>query len=179
MPFERGVAIVTGAASGISASAELFAREASLSLRWIAPGKMKTPPTQSPLPVPRLGNDADASSEEDVARVIDTAVKQFGKLGRVYANAGVIGTSKRFLELALRTGAMSSGEHARRLFAIKHAARVMIPNKARPSAPRRWPGSLNRRERAQRQQSRRHQHGVGRRQRSHRHQCADQCDPPG
>jgi NAD(P)-dependent dehydrogenase (short-subunit alcohol dehydrogenase family) len=130
--LEGKVAIVTGAASGIGrASAELFAREGAAVVAVDRAKEIEDTGNAIAIAGGRaLAVTADAASEDEVARVIDTAVKQFGKLDAIYANAGVIGTSKRFLELGAEDWRdVIEVNMLGVYFAIKHAARVMIPNK--------------------------------------------------
>ena len=127
------VAIVSGAASGIGrASAKLFAAEgASVVAVDRVEGVNDTVKAIKDAGGVALGLVADVSKEEDVARYVDTAVKEFGKLDAIYANAGVSGGSQPpFFEL--------TADHWRQVLdvnligvflAIKHAARVMAPNK--------------------------------------------------
>ena len=127
------VAIVTGAASGIGrASARLFAAEGA---KVVCVDR-----TQEVMDTGGLIGDAggtalpmlaDVSKEEDVAGFVDRAVKEYGQLDAIYANAGISGGGQPpFFEL--------TAEHWRAVLdvnligvflAIKHAARVMIPNK--------------------------------------------------
>jgi len=127
------VAIVSGAASGIGrASAKLFAAEgASVVAVDRVDAVNDTVKAIKEAGGTALGLVADVSKEEDAARYVDTAVKEFGKLDAIYANAGVSGGSQPpFFEL--------TADHWRQVLdvnligvflAIKHAARVMVPNK--------------------------------------------------
>ena len=127
------VAIVTGAASGIGrASAKLFAAEgAKVVCVDRAEGVADTEKAIKDAGGTALAVTADVSKEEDVAGFVDRTVKEFGKLDAIYANAGISGGGQPpFFEL--------TAEHWRQVLdvnligvflAIKHAARVMIPNK--------------------------------------------------
>ncbi|MEJ0041897.1 MAG: SDR family NAD(P)-dependent oxidoreductase [Rhizomicrobium sp.] len=127
------VAIVSGAASGIGrASAKLFAAEgASVVAVDRVEGVNDTVKAIKEAGGAALGLIADVSKEEDAARYVDTTVREFGKLDAIYANAGVSGGSQPpFFDL--------TAEHWRQVLdvnligvflAIKHAARVMVPNK--------------------------------------------------
>ncbi|MBV9541625.1 MAG: SDR family oxidoreductase [Alphaproteobacteria bacterium] len=127
------VAVVTGAASGIGrASAKLFAAEGA---KVVAVDRAKevedTVKAIKDAGGTALAMTADASNETDVAAFVDRAVKDYGKLDVIYANAGISGGGQPpFFEL--------TADHWRQVLdvnligvylAIKHAARVMIPNK--------------------------------------------------
>lgn len=130
--LEGKVAIVTGAASGIGrASAILFAKEgASVVAVDRAREVEDTARTIESAGNTAIALTADASSETAVAAMVDTAVKRFGTLDAIYANAGVIGTSKPAFELSAADWQDVIDVNILGVyFAIKHAARVMIPNK--------------------------------------------------
>ena len=125
--------IVTGAASGIGrASAKLFAAEGA---KVVAVDRAKevedTVKAIKDAGGTALAINADASNETDVAAFVDRAVKDYGKLDVIYANAGISGGGQPpFFEL--------TAEHWRQVLdvnligvylAIKHASRVMIPNR--------------------------------------------------
>ncbi len=127
------VAIVTGAASGIGrASAKLFAAQGA---KVVCVDRAKevedTAKAIKDAGGTALAMTADASKEDDVAAFVDRAVKDYGKLDAIYANAGISGGGQPpFFEL--------TAEHWRQVLdvnligvylAIKHAARVMIPSK--------------------------------------------------
>ena len=88
------VAIVTGAASGIGrASAVLFAREGA---RLLAVDKNAEGLDETVRSITQGGGTAqsctaDASAEDDVKAYVDRALKAFGALDIVYANAGISG----------------------------------------------------------------------------------------
>jgi len=126
------VAIVTGAASGIGrASAKLFAAEGA---KVICVDRVaaidETAKAIKEAGGAALALIADASAEVDVAKAVDLAVKEFGKLDVFYANAGVSGGGKPFFELdANDWRAVLEVNLIGVYLAIKHAARVMVPNK--------------------------------------------------
>jgi len=126
------VAIVTGAASGIGrASAKLFAAEGA---KVICVDRVaaidETAKAIKEAGGVALALIADASAEADVAKAVDLAVKEFGKLDVFYANAGVSGGGKPFFELdANDWRAVLEVNLIGVYLAIKHAARVMVPNK--------------------------------------------------
>ena len=125
------VAIVTGAASGIGrASAKLFAAEGAA---VVAVDRAEAVHETAKAIVDAGGRakaiTADASKEDDVAGFVDAAVKDYGRLDAIYANAGISGGGQPpFFEL--------TAEHWRQVLdvnligvflAIKHASRVMVP----------------------------------------------------
>jgi NAD(P)-dependent dehydrogenase (short-subunit alcohol dehydrogenase family) len=125
-------AIVTGAASGIGrASAKLFAAEgAKVICVDRAPEVEETAKAIKAAGGTAIALKADAASESDVANAVDTAVKEFDKLDIFYANAGVSGGGKPFFELDANDWRQVLEVNLIGVFlAIKHAARVMVPNK--------------------------------------------------
>ena len=126
------VALITGAASGIGrASALLFASEGA---KVVAVDRAveieETAATIGRAGGTALALKADASSEADVANAVDTAVKEFGTLDALYANAGVSGGFRNFLELSAQDWMDVLGVNLIGVYlAIKHAARVMVPKK--------------------------------------------------
>lgn len=82
------VAVVTGAGSGIGrASAELFAREGAKVLCADCSGSQEEVAAsigEAAVPV-----HVDVVRSEDVARMIDTAVQEFGRLDVLFNNAGI------------------------------------------------------------------------------------------
>lgn len=122
------VALITGAASGIGkASAELFAAEGA---RVVAVDR-----SEDVLAVAKgieaaggvaLGLVADAGSEADVEKAIQTAVAAFGGIDICWANAGVSGGLTPLLELGaedweriLRVNLIGA------FLAVKYAAKAM------------------------------------------------------
>jgi NAD(P)-dependent dehydrogenase (short-subunit alcohol dehydrogenase family) len=131
--LEGKVAIVTGAASGIGrASAKLFASEGATVLAVDRAKEIEeTGKAIKDAGGHALALTADASNEEDVARVVDRAVKEFGKLDVMFANAGISGGGQRpFFELDANEWRQVLDVNLIGVFlAIKHASRVMVPNK--------------------------------------------------
>src|SRR5690348_5092682 len=84
-------AIVTGAASGIGrASAKLFAAEGAKVLCFHRAADVEeTANAIKSAGGSAIALKADASSAADVAKAVDNAVQEFGKLDVIYANAGV------------------------------------------------------------------------------------------
>jgi len=126
------VAVVTGAASGIGrASAKLFAQEGARVVAVDRAGEVEaTAKSIKEAGGKALAVTADASDEREVAKLVDRAVSEFGTLDVLYANAGVSGGAKPFLELEaddwlaiLRVNLIGV------YLAVKHASRVMIPKK--------------------------------------------------
>ncbi len=130
--LDKRVALVTGAASGIGrASAKLFAAEgAKVVVVDRAPEVSATAEAIKKAGGAALAVQCDASSEAEISKAIDSAVKEFGGLDVVFANAGISGGLKPFLELdandwmqILQVNLIGA------YLAVKHAARVMVPNK--------------------------------------------------
>jgi NAD(P)-dependent dehydrogenase (short-subunit alcohol dehydrogenase family) len=125
-------AIVTGAASGIGrASAKLFAAEGAKVVCFDRVAEVEeTANAIKSAGGTAIALKADAASEADVAKAVDTAVTDFGKLDAFYANAGVSGGGKPFFELDANDWRQVLEVNLIGVFlAIKHAARVMVPNK--------------------------------------------------
>src|SRR3954471_13994051 len=100
--LEGKVAIVTGAASGIGrASAKLFASQGAAVVAVDRAKEIEdTGKAIKDAGGKAIALTADASSEIVVAKAVDTAVKKFGKLDIMFANAGVSGGGQRpFFEL--------------------------------------------------------------------------------
>lgn len=128
--LEGRVALVTGAGSGIGrASARLFAAEGA---KVVAVDRVEAV-NETAAAIREAGGQAialtgDAGLEADVARAVETAVGEFGRLDVCYANAGISGglvplfelTADNWMEL-LRINLVGP------FLAIKHAAKVMIP----------------------------------------------------
>lgn len=123
-------ALVTGAASGIGrASAKLFAQEGA----WVVVMDRAPEVEETAAAIRAAGGAAvalqgDAGSEDDVAKAVNTAIREFGGLDACYANAGISGGYTPFLEM---TGEEWMGILKVNLvgvyLAIKHSARVMVP----------------------------------------------------
>ena len=127
------VAVVTGAASGIGrATARLFAAEGA---KVVCVDRAEEVKDTGGL-IGDAGGTAlpltlDVSKEDDVAKYIDTAVKEYGRLDICYANAGISGGGQPpFFELTAAHWREILDVNLIGVFlAIKHAARVMVPNK--------------------------------------------------
>ena len=78
-----------------------------------------------------IAMNAGAANEADVAKAVDTAVKEFGKLDAIYANAGISGgLGPSFFEATAEDWMQILSVNLIGVFlAIKHASRVMVPNK--------------------------------------------------
>ncbi|XP_021289536.1 tropinone reductase-like 1 [Herrania umbratica] len=125
------VAVITGGASGIGASAARLFHENG--------AKVVIADIQDSLGqalADELGENAsyihcDVSNEDDISNLVDTAIVKHGKLDIMYNNAGVLDrpfssileTTKSDLDLVV--GVNLAGA----LLGAKHAARVMIPQR--------------------------------------------------
>jgi NAD(P)-dependent dehydrogenase (short-subunit alcohol dehydrogenase family) len=126
-------AIITGAGSGIGrASAKLFAGEGASVICFDKTDAVnETAAAIKSAGGKAIAMTADASSEADVSKAVDTAIKEFGRLDAIYANAGISGgADPGFFDL--------TAEHWMKILsvnligvylAIKHASRVMVPAK--------------------------------------------------
>ena len=130
--LEGKSALVTGAASGIGrASAELFASEgASLVLVDRAAEVEETAHAIAQRGSSALAIRCDAADEAAIGGAVDRAVKEHGRLDACYANAGIGGSPKPFLDLDAEDWfAVLKVNLVGVFLATKHAARVMIPSK--------------------------------------------------
>jgi NAD(P)-dependent dehydrogenase (short-subunit alcohol dehydrogenase family) len=130
--LEGRTALVTGAASGIGrASAILFAQEGA---RVVVVDRSKDVETTA-ASIREAGGQVttlvmDASSEDDVARAVDTAVEQYGSLDVCFANAGISGGARDMNDLTANDWMQVLNVNLIGTFvAIKHAARVMVPQR--------------------------------------------------
>lgn len=99
-------AIVTGAGSGIGrASARLFAREGAKVLigDWNEAGLEETRAMIAADGGTVIAQKIDAGKEADVSSFVERAVKEFGGLDVVYANAGISGSAYTFEDLTAET----------------------------------------------------------------------------
>ena len=75
--------------------------------------------------------DADVTSEQDVARLVDTAVAKFGPLARLVNNAGIIGVVGPIDTISVDDWDATVTVLLRSVFlGMKHAARVMKPQRS-------------------------------------------------
>lgn len=126
------IALVTGAASGIGrASALLFAAEgAAVVALDRAPEVEATAAAIREAGGRALSLIADSSAEDDVARAVHLAVKEYGGLDVCYANAGISGGLVPFFEeTAARWAEVLQVNLIGTFLAVKHAALVMVPRR--------------------------------------------------
>ena len=130
--LEGKSALVTGAASGIGrASAKLFAAEGA---RLVVVDKSadveETARSIADAGGMAIAISADAADEKTIAGAVDRAVSAHGGLDVCYANAGISGGAKAFLELDAQDWRAILEVNLIGVFlAIKHAARVMTPKR--------------------------------------------------
>jgi NAD(P)-dependent dehydrogenase (short-subunit alcohol dehydrogenase family) len=130
--LEGKSAVVTGAASGIGrASSILFAQHgASVVCADRSPDVEATAAVIRNAGGRAIALIKDASNEDDVAEIMQTAVKQHGGLDVCYANAGIGGGVPVYDELTADDWiAILKVNLIGPFLAVKHAARVMIPQR--------------------------------------------------
>ena len=120
------VVVVTGAASGLGeATARLMHAEGATVLLTDIQDE------RGERVVGEMGGRSrylhcDVTAEPDVAHVVDTAVREFGRLDCMFNNAGIIGTHGGIDEIPLEEYEFTLAVLLRSVFlGMKHAARVM------------------------------------------------------
>jgi NAD(P)-dependent dehydrogenase (short-subunit alcohol dehydrogenase family) len=128
--LEGKSAVITGAASGIGRATSLLFAEHGANLVVVD----RSPEVQATADaIKKAGGKAialvkDASSETDVEFVIQAAVKEYGKLDIVYANAGISGGLRPYDDLTAEDWMkILSVNLIGPFLAIRYAARVMLP----------------------------------------------------
>ena len=128
--LEGKSAVITGAASGIGRATSLLFAEHGANLIVVD----RSPDVQATADaINKAGGKAialvkDASSETDVEFFIQAAVKEYGKLDIVYANAGISGGLRPYDDLTAEDWMkILSVNLIGPFLAIKYAARVMLP----------------------------------------------------
>jgi NAD(P)-dependent dehydrogenase (short-subunit alcohol dehydrogenase family) len=124
--FAGKVAVVTGGASGLGAAfARLVVDEGgSIVIADIFGDRAKALATD-------LGKRAhavtcDVTKEKQVSNAIDAAIKKFGRLDGVWANAGIVGAAGPFATTPMADYDKTMDVLCRGVFAtVKHAARVL------------------------------------------------------
>jgi NAD(P)-dependent dehydrogenase (short-subunit alcohol dehydrogenase family) len=126
--LEGKVAVITGAASGIGeASARRFVEEGCR----VVLGDIQTDAgvtLSADLGDNAVFRQCDVSSEEDVSKLVDLAVSEFGKLDIMFNNAGIVGAlgpidTALEAEWSATLAVLLNGV----FFGMKHASRVMKP----------------------------------------------------
>jgi NAD(P)-dependent dehydrogenase (short-subunit alcohol dehydrogenase family) len=129
--LEGKVAAITGAASGFGmATARRFVEEGAR----VVLGDLQEGPGSSL--AQELGDSAvftlcDVTREDDVAKLVDLAVSQFGRLDIMFNNAGIVGAvgpidTTPAEEWKATVDVLLNGV----FYGMKHAARVMKPQKS-------------------------------------------------
>jgi len=128
--LDRKVAVIAGATSGIGeATARLFAAEGAL---LVVSGRAaeKGEGLADELGPAVVFQRADVLREDDIAALVDTAIARFGRLDCLFNNAGA--ADRTTLETVTETEFASTLRLllGSVVFGIKHAARVMKPQKS-------------------------------------------------
>lgn len=116
--------IITGAGSGIGRATSVIAAQEGASILAVdlAESVMDTAAAVTEAGGRALGLQADVSHEGAVQDYVARAVAEFGGLDGIYANAGVVGGGKPFLELTVDDWQRTLGVNTIGVFlAIKHA----------------------------------------------------------
>lgn len=116
--------IITGAGSGIGRATSIIAAQegASIVAVDLADTVMDTASAITAAGGRALGLQADVSDEAAVQDYVARAIAEFGGLDGIYANAGVVGGGKPFLELTVDDWQRTLGVNTIGVFlAIKHA----------------------------------------------------------
>jgi NAD(P)-dependent dehydrogenase (short-subunit alcohol dehydrogenase family) len=125
--LEGKVAIVTGAGSGIGrASAELFAREGAKVVCADLSGKQDG--VAASIGEGAVAVRTDVSHSDDVRRMVETAVENFGKLDVLFNNAGIGGGGRALLaDVDVETFDRQIAVHLKGVFlGMKHAIPEML-----------------------------------------------------
>ena len=99
--FENKVVLITGGTSGIGrATAVAFAKEGAI---VVVSGRRKTEGTETIALVEKAGSkglfvQSDVSDETQVKSLVDTVLKEFGRLDIAFNNAGIEGTSSPLVD---------------------------------------------------------------------------------
>ena len=128
MRLKDKVAVITGGASGIgAASVERFVKEGCR----VVIGDIQARPGEAF--AARFGAAAkftvcDVTKEDQVAALIDLAVRHFGQLDIMFNNAGIVGAIGRIADTTSDAWSRTVAVLLNGAFyGMKHAARVMVP----------------------------------------------------
>jgi NAD(P)-dependent dehydrogenase (short-subunit alcohol dehydrogenase family) len=122
------VAVITGAASGLGENTArlMHAEGATVLLTDIQDDRGQR--LAGELGDRSRYQHCDVTAETDVASVIDTAVREFGRLDCMFNNAGIVGAHGGIDEIPLEEYEFTMAVLLRSVFlGMKHAARVMKP----------------------------------------------------
>jgi len=129
--LEGHAALITGGASGLGeATARLFAQEgARVVVADIQDERGER--IAGELGDAAVFQHTNVSDEASVAAAVDRAVKEFGRLDCVFANAGIVGAMGPIDETPVEEFDATMSINLRGVFlSMKHAARVMKPQKS-------------------------------------------------
>jgi len=125
--------IITGAASGIGRAASLLAASQGASV-LVVDSAQSIDATAEEIRVAGgqvIANRADVSNEDDVKAFIALCVEEFGGIDGIYANAGISGARKPFMELTVEDWQKTLAINTVGTFlCIKHVAAHLVTQSA-------------------------------------------------
>nr|XP_043611429.1 secoisolariciresinol dehydrogenase-like [Erigeron canadensis] len=128
--LEGKVAIITGGASGIGeCTAILFADHGAKIVIADIQDQLGQSVCEAIGPANSIYVRCDVTNEEDVKKVVDTAISTYGKLDIMFCNAGIVDPNKaRIVDIEKTDFERVLNVNVTGVFlGMKHAARVMVP----------------------------------------------------